>query len=260
MLIASAQPMASFLYSATSSAPLSTAYPSLLQGYGRIQLSSLLHFGSPCTTSPITLFALGSARPGAPHFAQLLATGGQRAYTFTAPGSLRAVRVVLCYTDAPGSVSAAASMVNQLLLTVTGSDGSSYRPYALGQPAGYGDGYSTAQVVDVAPPQGAADTTYTVRVSAVSLAVAPQAFALVIRGENAYLPNGASSAVDRSYTRGGGEGQEGEVSRGARAGIVVLVLLLSCLAGVVWYVRRVSIAKRRELLWAEEDAQPRGSL
>lgn len=236
MMIASAVQMKYFVYGPTKYATLSTtAGPSALQGYGRLQLSNVLHFNSTALTDPINLFVMGSMNSSFPYYSQFLGTGGARSYNFVSRGPMT-VRVVLCYTDAPASANAANAMMNKVTLQVTGSDGSTYNPYKLGTAD-----YSNVQVLDIETPAGT--TTYNVRVTATSIVSSPQPFALVVRGEVNYLPLGESIAVDRKYSY-----DSNELSEGAKINIAILTVCLVALMVFVCYVRRITVARNTVLM------------
>eukprot|EP01039_Chlorochromonas_danica_P002662 gene2662-2907_t len=235
VMIASAQPMKYFLYSASNYATLS-GYPSIYQGYGRIEMSAVLQFGSQATMNPLNLFVVGSKNSSYPHYTQFLGTGGVRLYTVTTSGA-STVRVVLCYTDRSGSAASdTTGMKNRLTLSVTGNDGSSYTPYRYGVYP-----YSNVQVIDIT---SSTSTVYTIKIVATSLSASPQAFSLVaVSNSTTYLADGESNAVDRSYHYG-----SDSLSHSATIYVIVFTIVLAAMIVFVCYVRGISQARNATLL------------
>jgi hypothetical protein len=161
-------------------------YPSVIQGYGRIQMSEVLNFGISSST-PLNLFLVGSSNSSMPHYAAL--QNGTDVNTFTVrPSTNGGVRVTFSYTDAPGVAGAADVRTNRLLVTVRNTRSSQeYTPYQL-----TGGLISNLQVVDIpAKDVRAGDPLIiTVKTLASVLAVAPQPYSLVVTGEGqvSYLP------------------------------------------------------------------------
>lgn len=110
-----------------------------------------------------------------------LTTGESAIYTPTSLRPLQVVtstqplRVMLVWTDPPASLSAAAQLVNDLDLTVTGPGGEVY----FGNNATGGDRINNVEGVIInTPPLG----PYTVSVSAFNVPIGAQAYALVVAG------------------------------------------------------------------------------
>jgi serine protease AprX len=101
-------------------------------------------------------------------------TGESRRTTFTVDGGAAPLRIVLAYSDYPGS-----SLVNNLNLVVTGPDGSiRVGNQADGAPATF-DTANNVEVVQVSTP---APGEWTVDVIGSNVPQGPQPFALVVRG------------------------------------------------------------------------------
>jgi hypothetical protein len=159
-----------------------SAYPSNYQGYGRIQLDTVLNFASS-NTNPLSLFVIGSAYNSS-HYAAL-STGQSLFYHFTtsSDNDQSTLRVTLTYTDYPGSSGSSKALVNELDVELYEGyvDISNYNddnvvtyPY---RPSSTVD---NVRVIDLATPFPS--TTYTVRVYADSVSSSTQPFALVVTG------------------------------------------------------------------------------
>jgi subtilisin family serine protease len=95
--------------------------------------------------------------------------------------STQPLRIMLAWTDPPASLSAAAQLVNDLDLVVTGPDGATY----YGNGVVSGDHTNNVEGVIISDPSVGA---YTVRVSGYNVPIAAQPYALVVAG-----PVGASA-------------------------------------------------------------------
>ena len=184
VLVAAGTKVSYVYYSQSSKYPLS-AYPSNDQGYGRVQLNSVLNFGL-ASSSPLSLQVYGAAYSSA---AQYLAFNSPSTITksFTVAAG-QAVRVVLAYTDKPGSSSAPA-VQNVLTLSVTGTGGP-YTPASL-------SGYSATNTVQLVSFTAASAGTYTATVTCTTL-TGTQPFALVMVGAVSALP---ATTEDTSVTQ-----------------------------------------------------------
>lgn len=72
MLIASAVPMQYFVFSPSAYSALPGGYPSVLQGYGRVQMSNVLNLNASASTDPLSLFIIGSANKSYPYYTEFL--------------------------------------------------------------------------------------------------------------------------------------------------------------------------------------------
>lgn len=158
-----------------------TAYPSNVQGYGRIELNEVLHFGE-ATTRPITMFVVGGASASDAHYAELLVTGNESKYFFStnSSSSQPPIRVTFCYTDAAGSFSSSDPLINSLSVSVSSSLGDTFTPYLVS-----GTRKSNLQVIDI--PSPTPSTNYTVTITADRILQSPQPYAMVITGQLSYL-------------------------------------------------------------------------
>jgi len=165
-------------------------YPNYYQGYGRIQLQSVLHFDT-ATSRPISFFVIGAstaanAPKSRPNLYSVLKKGNSTTYNFTtnSDATQTPIRVTLCYTDDVPADGATNVFINELVLQVTEYSASgvknmpSYKDYTKS---------STAQVVDIASPKPS--TSYTVSVKATSVS-SPlgQPYALVVTGKISAAP------------------------------------------------------------------------
>jgi hypothetical protein len=107
-------------HSSTSIADLSTGvpYPNNNQGYGRVQVNSVLNFGA-ATLSPLTLFVIGDNNPTSARYRTLARNAAPQIFAFTV-SSTQMVRITLAYTDIPcGSGTCNNIIQNDLGLNVT---------------------------------------------------------------------------------------------------------------------------------------------
>eukprot|EP01038_Epipyxis_sp_PR26KG_P007326 gene7326-9984_t len=237
MLVHSAQPMT---YKVTSTGSYSTlsssSYPSNTQGYGRIQIDTVLNFANS-TLRPISLFVIGSSDSTSSYYRDVK-KGTNRTHVFTtsSSSSLSAIRITMAYTDyipssySSGSTSAAMQNIVKVTVSAVTSSGAktSYDPYLIS-----GAVVSNVQVIDIDNPT--ASTTYTVKVYATKMiTTAAQPYALVITGNITTLPDTENYVYKRS-TNG-----KYDLSDGATVGIIVLVLLVVGMGLLVYGIRRIS--------------------
>ncbi len=105
--------------SAVGSSGSSNGYPSVVQGYGRIEMKSVLNFGRASTRSPISLFVIGSVNGSQPHYASIKNRTQVDSYSFSTPSSgLTSIRVTLCYTDYPAASGASNVMVSATAMII----------------------------------------------------------------------------------------------------------------------------------------------
>jgi hypothetical protein len=174
--------------------------PSYFQGYGRVQLNSVLHNGVTGST-PLRLFVIGDTDPShTATYSSITSSSGQQTFFITAsatnPGP---IKVILTYTDAAGSVVGSQDVVtNQLRLSVT--PGFSTYPMTLAQKNGMTSSttYDTVQVISIASPT--AGLVYTVKVTGNTIS-SPQPFALVCVGDIAPFTGGSVSNTEKSSTK-----------------------------------------------------------
>ena len=147
-------------------------YPSVTEGWGIARLNNVLFF------------------PGAPRRlrswdvrnADGVATGEFQAFTIEVAASTEPLRITLAWSDPPGTAGAAAPRVNDLDLTVTAPDATTFRgnAFAAGQstPGGAPDNLNNVEQVVVNAPQTG---TWTIRVggAAVNVGAPGQGFAVV---------------------------------------------------------------------------------
>lgn len=171
---------------------ISTAYPSTKQGYGRVQLDTVLHFGN-ASRNPLSLFVMGGTDK---YNSSVLATGAtSKSYSFvtSSDATQSSIRVTMVYTDNLPASGTSSSMVNIVSMTVSEQGGSTYTAYSVA-------GTTSSQpvkVVDIASPKPS--TKYTISVIATSLGRSPQPFALVATGGSNMLT--FIEATDPSVTQ-----------------------------------------------------------
>lgn len=112
-----------------------------------------------------------------------LSTGGSASYQYNLSASGSPLRISLVWSDYPSTETAAANLVNDLDLTVTGPGGVTYRGniFSNGWSTTGGSADRTNNVENVYV-QSAAAGTWTVTVSAFNAPNGPQRFALVVDG------------------------------------------------------------------------------
>ena len=152
--------------------------PNYVEGWGRVNVA-----GSLATSPPFTL-AFVDNKTG-------LATGGSATSVYTITNTSAPLHITLAWTDAPGSISAARALVNDLDLTVTGPGNTTF----IGN--GWIDRINNVEGVDIPFPQAG---SYTVKVSAYNIPKGPQPYALVVLGG---FP---STTIEGTIVNGAGEG------------------------------------------------------
>lgn len=187
------------------------SYPSTSQGYGRIQLDSVLNFDVAASTNPISLFVMGAASSSSSRYASITATGSGQGnyYQFTVPSdssSLHSVRVTMAYSDIAGTVGISGSvLVNDLdVIVYEGAVTSStvttgltkFEPYRVSA----APTENTVEVIDIAVSKLTAGRTYTVVVFANALSSAEQSYALVVTGDVNAAPTVTVESTDDSTT------------------------------------------------------------
>jgi hypothetical protein len=152
-------------------------YPSIFQGYGRIQLEDVLNFGE-AEGETLSLFVRGAAFVGDKYYVQLEDDGDEDQYTFrTDATTAYPVRITMAFTDPPASnPGSSAAQIHILGLRVTNVD--------TGAVTSHEDAPGTAgnnvAFIEIAEP--ALNSTYLVTVSATRI-YANQSYALVITGQ-----------------------------------------------------------------------------
>ena len=186
MLITSGQSMKNVVTSddsdATkySSVPISTwsngKYPNSVEGYGRMQLDTILNFGQS-SLSPLTLFVVGAASSSSAHYAEVSSTVTSVSYTVKS-SSQKTIRVCLTYTDnVPSSAvpSGTSPLMNKLSIAL-------YATNDLVNPIKntliYPDNANNVKMIEFTHPS--ANTDYVIIVKATTLSSSPQPFSLVI--------------------------------------------------------------------------------
>lgn len=109
--------------STVGSSGSSSGYPSVVQGYGRIEMKSVLNFGRASSRTPISLFVIGSVNGSQPHYASIKNKTQVDSYSFTTPSgsAVTSIRVTLCYTDYPAASGASNVMVIVLFMIIIDS-------------------------------------------------------------------------------------------------------------------------------------------
>ncbi|MCX8174265.1 MAG: S8 family serine peptidase [Thermoplasmata archaeon] len=149
-------------------------FPNNSQGWGRINLDNSLYFSGDALGLQIVDETSG------------LSTGQYKEYQYSVSSNAQPFKVVLTWTDYPGTVGASKAIVNNLDLRVTAPDGNVYLGNVFsGKNPGRSVTGGTADAVNVeegvilpTPVTG----TYTIRVTATNVANGPQPFALAVIG------------------------------------------------------------------------------
>jgi hypothetical protein len=154
-----------------------TGYPNINEGWGLLQIDRALTFSN-------------NGRNLVPRDIRNrfgLQTGEEwtQQYTVTAGGGAQQLRVVLAYTDPPGTAGAANPLVNDLDLEVTDPNGVKYVGNDFDTSTGFsrpntgavGDSINTIEVVMVAAPVAG---VWEAKIKAPSVPVGPQGFALTM--------------------------------------------------------------------------------
>ncbi|MEM3396507.1 MAG: S8 family serine peptidase [Thermoplasmata archaeon] len=149
-------------------------FPNNSQGWGRINLDNSLYFSGDTLGLQIVDETTG------------ITTGQYKEYQYTISSNAQPFKVILTWTDYPGTVGASKALVNNLDLKVTAPDGSVYLGNVFsGKNPGHSVTGGTADSVNAeegvilpTPVTG----TYTIRVTATSVPNGPQPFALALIG------------------------------------------------------------------------------
>ncbi len=149
-------------------------FPNNSQGWGRINLDNSLYFSGDTLGLQIVDETSG------------LNTGQYKEYQYTISSNAQPFKVILTWTDYPGTVGASKALVNNLDLKVTAPDGSVYLGNVFsGKNPGHSVTGGTADSVNAeegvilpTPVTG----TYTIRVTATNVPNGPQPFALALIG------------------------------------------------------------------------------
>jgi hypothetical protein len=246
MLVHSSRPMLYSVHSESSAiSDISSTYPSAIQGYGRIEMSSVLNFGEDASVSPINLFLMGSSDSSQDHYTEFYSSGVTHYYNFNSDGS--PIRVTLQWTDYPGSALTSETngeaLVNFLLLRVTSNVGDNEYSYLVS-----GMVRDNTQVVDIPSPTNGATFTAQVYCSVLSNN-GPQPYALVITGGLQYL---TGSALGEDQASVSSPSDSFTVTGGALKYVLILGLLgLFLMLGVFYFYR---ISKRKPSLLVDPNA------
>lgn len=211
-----------------------SAYPSVYQGYGRIQLNKVLNFGNS-SNDPISMFVIGGSNSSQLHYKAIASLTQRDKYTFKTNSSTyqAAIRVTFVYTDYQGSASSLSThMVNVLNVSVVGSDNTRYTPYVVSDTSVKTTG--NVQVIDIASPNPG--TTYTVQVQAETLAYT-QPYALIVTGGISFIEATAPTTGDATFTHE-------YISSSTRSQIIGLAIIAFILLLIYLFIRS-HIKKRK---------------
>ncbi len=184
ILIHASRPM-KYLDTRKRKVTLLEKYPSIVQGYGRLELASTLKFQSPVGGFNHELFVVGKYMTSPSSAVALSQDTLQHTYYLhvnsisTESPTSNFLRITLCYTDYPASPMSTEVMVNLLDLRVRVNDSledSVIKPHI-------GEGVTTVsnvQVIDIADPPP--NIVYAITVSVRHLATYSQPYALVVTG------------------------------------------------------------------------------
>ena len=250
MLIHSGQQMSTIVRAGISYMSLQE-YPSVVQGYGRVQLNATMKFSNQQAEVDPTnrngfnpLYDLGLFVMGAVDESSLYHVSfhnrSKHVYTFQSSVTVsEGMRVTLSYTDYPGSAATSLAtvssvMVNVLQLTVKDATGKVFYPY---QASSVSTKWSNVQVLDI--DKLTPNMTYTVMIACTTLHRGPQPYALVITGpmeSRQTRPQVTTLSPEES-------GNDSERSSFLQNGIYVLLIIIvitsivACFVG--WIVHRV---------------------
>jgi hypothetical protein len=172
-------------------------------GWGRIDLDSVLFFSGDAKELAIVDDMTG------------LSTGQYVEYTYNVASSSVPFRVVLVWTDYPGTPGAGRKLVNDIHLTVTDPGSNQYKGnvYSSGQSV-TGGNYDTLNVEECVRRNSPASGTWTIRVDGYNCPYGPQPFAIVVTGDLAVSaqPNVVyqSSTIDDAAGNNNGRIDPGE--------------------------------------------------
>ena len=205
ILVHSGQPL-SYIREDISVSEYSTniKYPDTNQGYGRIQLNAVLHFGNAASLNPINLFVIGASDPKSPLYKSFFYGDFVKKVSYVVKFNtssdatvvnLIPIRITMTYTDYPAVASSTANLVNKLTLTCSSGDKSYFSTGTISA--------ANVQVIDIVKPT--VGTTYVVTVTATYLSTSTltsnkdQPFALVITGANQYLADDFEPSATSGY-------------------------------------------------------------
>lgn len=163
-----------------ASLPGSGLVPDYAQGYGRVQLDTVLHNGTS-SKNPLSLFVIGDMNTSSPRYAFINSTTTSLSYKFITSATPSPVKITLVYYDPPVSIASGASdaVQNRLTISVSG-----YQTLAQLQQQKHSSGYTDINTVSVISiPSPSPSFTYSVTVRATALPLGAQPFALVITGD-----------------------------------------------------------------------------
>ncbi|MDQ3281094.1 MAG: S8 family serine peptidase [Acidobacteriota bacterium] len=169
------------LLNSTADVAAIPGYPSDTEGWGLVQLDRVL---------PLP----GSARNvrvwDTPHASGFVSGGAARSHVINVASAAQPLRVTLVYTDQPGAVGAANSLVNDLDLTVTSPDGTQVflgNQFAGGVSAtgGAADNVNNVEMVVINNP---AVGNWMITVAPATIAAGPQGYALVASADFPEVP------------------------------------------------------------------------
>ncbi|MEM3738881.1 MAG: fibronectin type III domain-containing protein [Thermoplasmata archaeon] len=149
-------------------------FPNNSQGWGRINLDNSLYFSGDTLGLQIVDETTG------------ISTGQYKEYQYTISSNAQPFKVILTWTDYPGTVGASKALVNNLDLKVTAPDGSVYLGNVFsGKNPGHsvtGGSPDTLNVEEGVILPTPVTGTYTIRVTATNVPNGPQPFALAVIG------------------------------------------------------------------------------
>jgi hypothetical protein len=156
------------------------SYPSNNEGYGRITIGNVLNFAVEAEKEFLSLFVRGGATPTDKYYVSFQNEGEEHTYIFkTGPAAAQhAIRITVVFNDVLPAEGATVANINTLSLVATNLNSStSYYPLSAG-----GTTVSTnVLVIDIASP--AANSTFSVVVTATSVLDDEQPYAIVMSGE-----------------------------------------------------------------------------
>jgi subtilisin family serine protease len=140
-------------------------------GWGRLDLDSVLFFSGDRRKLLLWDDTTG------------IATGQYRDYRFTLNDAIP-LRITACWTDTPAAANANPALINDLDLLVTAPSGTYYRgnQYTSGQSTVNPSSWDRRDVVECARVNAPQTGTWTLRISAQSVATRPQPYAVAVTG------------------------------------------------------------------------------
>lgn len=168
----------------STSSPYTGKYPSNVIGYGRIQLNTVLNFGSSKRT-PVTLFVVGAAHRNSSLYAAVTSKTGVN-YTFYTSARPKTIRITMVYTDFyPANGAYKSPLVNDLDLVVFYRTASGVCQFTYPLPDNRNSPNDTVEMVELSHP--VPNTNYTVWIRGRKLVQVPQPFALVVTGDVTFV-------------------------------------------------------------------------